>query len=220
MPNRTPFDPKMLHAELIPAAEKGSSRLMIMMHGLGDSIEGYRGFAAALAPDLPWLNFLLVNAPDEYYGGYSWFDFPDNIPPGVVRSRKLLFELLDGLPKKGFPIDQVTLGGFSQGCVMTVDVGLRYPHKLAGLVGLSGWVYEIDGLLKEASPVAKQQRLLMTHGPFDEILPFDEVKKQAQQLKTEGFDVTWREFPKGHTIYGKQEMDVIRDFVRAGYPGK
>jgi len=210
----------MLHAELIPAADKASRRLMIMLHGLGDSIEGYRWFAAALGAELPWLNFLLVDAPDEYYGGYSWFDFPNNIPPGVARSRQELFELLDGLPAKGFSFDQVTLGGFSQGCVMTIDVGLRYPHKLAGLVGLSGWVYEIGSLLRERSPVAKQQRLLMTHGPFDEILPFEEVKQQAQQLKAEGFDLTWREFPKGHTIHGAAEMNVIRDFVRAGYPGK
>ena len=31
--------------------------------------------------NLPWLNYLLVNAPDKYYGGYSWFDYPDNIVP-------------------------------------------------------------------------------------------------------------------------------------------
>jgi len=210
----------MLHTELIPAPDQGSRRVMIMLHGLGDSLEGYRWFAAALQAELPWLNFLLVDAPDEYYGGYSWFDFPNNVPPGVVRSRKLLRELLDELPAKGFPADQITLGGFSQGCLMTLDVGLRYPHKLAGLVGLSGWVYELDGLLKEASPVAKQQRVLMTHGTFDEILPFEEVREQAQRLQAAGFNVTWREFPKYHTIHGKQEMDVIRDFVRAGYPGK
>ncbi len=63
--------------------------------------------------------------------------------PGVLRSRKLLFELLDDLRAKNFPAEQITLGGFSQGCLMTMDVGLRYPHRLAGLVGISGWVFEI-----------------------------------------------------------------------------
>ena len=38
----------MLHSELIPAAERGSKRLMIMLHGLGDSIEGYRWFPEAM----------------------------------------------------------------------------------------------------------------------------------------------------------------------------
>ena len=49
---------------------------------------------------LPWLNYLLVNAPDDYYGGYSWFDL-DNMAPGVQRSRKLLFDLLDDLRAQG-----------------------------------------------------------------------------------------------------------------------
>jgi phospholipase/carboxylesterase len=204
----------MLHTELIPAAEK-SSRLMVMLHGLGDSIQGYRWMPEAL--DLPWLNFLLVNAPDEYFGGYSWFDYPADITPGVLRSRKMLFDLLDDLRAKNFPAEQITLGGFSQGCLMTIDVGLRYPHKLAGLVGISGWVFEIDKLLKELSPVAKQQRLLATHGASDPLIPFDKVREQVQSLKAAGLNVEWREFPKAHTIHGEAELAVIRNFVRAGY---
>jgi hypothetical protein len=39
-----------------------------MLPGLGDSIEGYRWLPEAM--DLPWMNHLLVNAPDQYYGGY------------------------------------------------------------------------------------------------------------------------------------------------------
>src|SRR5271170_1674225 len=204
----------ILQSEFIPAADKNSRRLMVMLHGLGDSIEGYRWWPEAM--DLPWMNYLLVNGPDEYYGGFSWFDIND-LPPGVQRSRKLLFDLLDDLRAKNYPAEQITLGGFSQGCLMTIDVGLRYPHKLAGLVGISGWVFEIDKLLKELSPVAKQQRLLVTHGAFDPLIPFDKVREQIQSLKAAGLDVEWREFPKAHTIHGEAELAVIRNFVRAGY---
>jgi phospholipase/carboxylesterase len=205
----------MLHSELIPAREKNSRRLMIMLHGLGDSIEGYRWLPEMLA--LPWLNFLLVNAPDEYFGGYSWFNYPDDLAPGILRSRKLLFDLLDRLCRENFPANQITLGGFSQGCLMTIDVGLRYPHRLAGLVGISGWVFEIEELLRELSPVAKQQRLLVTHGPFDAVIPFAPVRKQIKKLGSASLNVEWREFPKAHTIYGAEEVSVIREFVQAGY---
>ncbi|HEU6449716.1 MAG TPA: serine esterase [Verrucomicrobiae bacterium] len=205
----------MLHTEFVPAAEKNSRRLMVMLHGLGDSIEGYRWLEKAM--DLPWLNFLLVNAPDEYYGGFSWFNYPDEMEPGILRSRKLLFHLLDELRKKDFPSEQTTLAGFSQGSLMTVDVGLRYPHKLAGLVGISGWVFEPDKLLKELSPVASQQRLLLTHGQFDSVIPFSLVREQVPLLKSAGIHVVWRDFPKAHTIYGEEELSVVREFVRAGY---
>ena len=205
----------MLHTELIPAAEK-SSRLMVMLHGLGDSIEGYRWWPEALR--LPWLNHLLVNAPDDYFGGYSWFDYPNNIAPGVLRSRKLLFELLDDLRAKGFAAEQITLGGFSQGCLMTVDVGLHYPHRFAGLVGISGWIFELEKTVKELSPVARQQRLLMTHGTADPVIPIEIVRPLIPPLKAGGVKVEWREFPKVHTIQGESELALIREFVRAGYP--
>ncbi len=205
----------MLHSEFIPAAQKNSRALMVMLHGLGDSIEGYRWFPKAM--NLPWLNYLLVNAPDDYYGGFSWFDIDDQ-KPGVVRSRTLLFNLLDDLRAKIFPADQITLGGFSQGCLMTIDVGLRYPHQLAGLVGISGWVFEMEKLLAEIPATAKQQRLLATHGPFDAVIPIAGVREQLKQLQAAGFNATWREFPKAHTIHGEEELAVIREFVRAGYP--
>src|SRR2546423_1619826 len=114
----------MLKTDLIPAEVKDSRRLMIMLHGLGDSIEGYRWFPEAM--NLPWLNYLLVNAPDEYYGGYSWFDYQGDIAPGVQRSRQSLFELLDAQRSAGFSTGQTILGGFSQGCLISVEVGLRY----------------------------------------------------------------------------------------------
>src|SRR5438105_8285695 len=116
-----------LHAELIPSTQKASRRLLIMLHGLGDSIEGFRWLPEAL--NLPWLNYLLINAPDEYYGGYSWYDFAGDTAPGVERSRKLVFQVLDEQRAKGFPTEQTILGGFSQGCLMSIDVGLRYPHQ-------------------------------------------------------------------------------------------
>ena len=206
-----------LHSEFIPAADKTSRCLMVMLHGLGDSIEGYRWLAEAM--NLPWMNYLLVNAPDEHYGGFSWFDI-DNHPPGVLRSRKSLFQLLDDLRAKHFPAEQITLGGFSQGCLMTIDAGLRYPHRLAGLVGISGWVFELEKLLHEAPPAARQQRLLVTHGTFDTLIPVAKVREQIKTLKAAGFDAEWREFPKAHTIHGEEELSVIREFVRAGYVGK
>jgi phospholipase/carboxylesterase len=207
----------MLHSEFIPAAQKDSLALMVMLHGLGDSIEGYRWLPEAM--NLPWLNYLLVNAPDDYFGGYSWFNLDDQ-KPGVTRSRELLFQLLDDLRAKNFPAEQITLGGFSQGCLMTMETGLRYPHRLAGLVGISGWVFELENLLKEMPAVARQQRLVMTHGPFDSLIPIAGVREQVKKLQAAGFTAAWHEFPKAHTIHGEAEISVLREFIRAGYKEK
>jgi len=163
------------------------------------------------------LNYLLVNAPDRYYQGFSWYNFGGDPEPGIVRSRKLVFELLDEQRGKGFPSEQTMVSGFSQGCLMTWEAGLRYPHRLAGLVGISGYAHDEKRALKELSPVAREQRFLITHGTMDPMVPFDSVKRQVAALKAAGLNIDWREFDKGHTIAGEEELAVIRDFVRGSF---
>ena len=208
----------MLESELIPAREKNSPRLMVVLHGLGDSIDGYRWLPDAM--NLPSLNYLLVNAPDDYYGGYSWYDFEGDKGVGIHRSRILLFDLLETQRQNGFPAEQTVLFGFSQGCLMTLDVGLRYPHRFAGLVGISGYVFEPEQLIAESSPVAARQRLLVTHGTHDPLIRFAEVREQINLLKAAGLNIVWHEFMKAHTIAGEQELAIIRDFVRESLCGR
>src|SRR5689334_9808563 len=98
-----------LRTDLIPARDAGSTRLLIVLHGLGDSMEGYRDVPDRLR--IPWLNYLLVNAPDPYYMGYSWYDFAGDAAPGIRRSRNILTTLLDSLRSK-FPSEQTGLFGF------------------------------------------------------------------------------------------------------------
>lgn len=216
-PDRVGYTSAMLTSELIPAAQKDSRRLLVALHGLGDSMDGYRWLPEAM--NLPWLNYLLVNAPDDYFGGYSWFDFPGDARPGVVRSTRLLVELFDAQRQQGFPTEQMVLFGFSQGCVMAMEAGLRYPHRFAGIVGISGWVPDPARLLREASPTAREQRLLLTHGLFDPLLPIAPVREQVRQLRAAGLQVEWHEFAKEHTIAGEAELAVIRRFVVAGFGG-
>lgn len=205
----------MLTTELIPAAEPSSRSLMIVMHGLGDSMEGYRWLPQALR--LPRMNYLLVNAPDSYYGGYSWYEYDGDAGPGIRRSRELVFALLEQQRDLGFPTGQTSVFGFSQGCLMTVEVGLRYPHRFAGLIGVSGYVFEPNTLLRELSSSARTQRILMTHGTEDPLIPLGPVRDQVGLLKSAGIQIEWHEFVKVHTIDGERELGVIRRFVEECY---
>ena len=201
----------MLTTELVQAQDGLSKRLLVALHGLGDSMEGYRWVPQVLK--LPWLNYLLVNAPDAYYGGYSWYDFAQNPGPGIKRSLDLLFPLFERLEKEGYPTAQTVLFGFSQGCLMTIEVGLRYPKVFAGLVGVSGYAHEPEKLLTELSPVAREQRFLVTHGTEDPLIPFQGVREQIRMLQRAGLNIEWRQFVKEHTIAGEEEVDVIRRFI-------
>ena len=207
----------MLDTELIPAAESDSKWLMVVLHGLGDSMEGYRWLPKAM--DLPWLNYLLVNAPDDYHGGFSWYDIYEDPDPGVKRSRKAMEELLDNHREAGFPSKQTFQFGFSQGCLMTMEIAMRYPHRLAGCIGISGYVHQPDNALKELSTASKEQEILFTYGTFDPIIPADKVKGQLHQLIADGnLQIDTHEFAKEHTIAWTEELSLIRDFIRLRGP--
>jgi len=201
----------MLNTELVPATEPGSRALLVVLHGLGDSMDGWRWLPGELR--LPWMNYLLVDAPDDYYGGFSWYDLQGDSRPGIERSRKALTALLDAQRAAGFASEQTALLGFSQGCVMTLDAGFRYPHRLAALVGISGYVWQPDELLRELSPVATSQRTLFTHGTRDPLIPLPPVREQVAQLRAAGLDLTWCEFDKVHTVAGEPELALIRGFL-------
>ncbi len=201
----------MLRTKFIPASAPACRRLMVVLHGLGDSLEGWLWLPGAL--QLPWLNFLLVNAPEPYYGGWSWYDLDSGA--GLAASRQMLFQLLDGL--KEYPAGQIVLCGFSQGCLMAIEAGVRYPRRLGGIVGISGYVHEPEQLIREMSPVARQQRFLLTHGTHDPLIAIERARPQVALLKTAGLKIDWREFVKGHTVAGEEEVAVIRQFVRDCY---
>jgi phospholipase/carboxylesterase len=205
----------MLETELIPAIKEIEPRLMIVLHGLGDSMEGYRWLPQAM--QLPWLSYLLVNAPDPYYGGFAWYDLDGDSGPGIKRSRTLLFELLDQARDRGYPSGKTMVFGFSQGCLLAIELGARYPHFLAGIVGISGYVHEPERLVREFSPQARQQRFLITHGTQDPLIPIEQVRLQMKILRQAGLKIDWQEFAKAHTIAGDSELAMVRGFVSDSY---
>ncbi len=202
----------ILPKERLPKESLHKERLLLVMHGLGDSLEGYR-----FLPDLlkiPGLHYLLVNAPESYFTGFSWFDlFGGDMRKGVIRSRDLLFGVLDELESQEWPAEHVGVLGFSQGCLMALDLACRYPKTLGSVVGISGYVGMLNEYPEKLSPAARTQKIMVTHGTVDQMLPFKTTQEQIQALKGMGLAIEWKEYIKDHTIDPYREVQDIRTFL-------
>ena len=197
----------------IPARAPGASeKVLVVLHGLGDSLNGFTWMPHELRLDS--LSYLLVNAPDDYYGGFSWFDFTSggaDMGPavaGIQRSRKLIRALLDELMAQGVKSNDILLFGFSQGCLMALDAGLRADVVLGGVCGVSGWLAFAEEYPAAFSAVAAQQEFLVTHGLRDPLLPFRATQAQMAQLKALGIRVEFREYDKDHTVLPEELKDI------------
>jgi phospholipase/carboxylesterase len=218
---RNPPKISWLESAFIPSTKPGANeRVLVVMHGLGDSLEGYRFLPQVL--QIPELNYLLVNAPDPYFTGYSWFDlFGGNLRQGITRSRDLLFRILEDLEAQGWNSNHVGVLGFSQGCLMGLDLACRYPKTLGAVVGISGFVGMLEEYPEKLSPQARSQKILVTHGTLDPMVPYAETLAQITALKGMGLQIEWKAYEKEHTIDPYQEMGHIREFlVRALMRGK
>lgn len=202
-----------LKYEFWPALDKDSSKLLIVLHGRGDSPEGFHFLPAALGIDA--FNFLFLEAPDPYHSGFSWYDLAPHQASGIIRSRELLFALLDKLQSEHkVKSTDIFLFGFSQGCLMCLDVVLRYSKHLGGVVGVSGYVFFEEQYPSAFSKVAQEQKIWVSHGRFDEVLEFEKTQNAIERLRSLGISIDWNPIDKGHTIDEVDELPHIKLFFR------
>lgn len=189
-----------------------SKKLMIILHGRGDSSDGFAFLPSYL--NIDDMNYILFNAPYEYFGGYSWYDMPPNQLQGIAYSSGLLAETLDILFEEDFNAQESFLFGFSQGSLLTFEFGARYERVLAGYIAVSGYIYDANNLLNEMNEAVKTSRWLCTHGTFDDVLPYSTSKAQVESLQQGGFDITFESYDKAHNI-DEDELKMLRKWIVA-----
>lgn len=208
----TALNVKTLDSIFLPAKNPQSKKLVIVLHGRGDSFEGFRWMPEILG--LNDINYLMVNAPDRYFTGYSWYDLPPNQEAGILRSRKLLDKLIEEVLAAGYSLKETILFGFSQGSLMTLEWGGRTNHIFAAMIGVSGYVLDEKKLLEEASSAGKAVPRFISHGTMDGVLPFDQSQQQSIYLKKGGFNLDFHSYRKAHTIDEREEMGQLRNFIQ------
>ena len=187
-----------------------SNKLIVILHGRGDSSEGFKFFPQELALDD--VNYLLLDAPFEYYTGFSWYDLPPNQLPGIEYSQKILTEVFDTIFEDKYEPENTILFGFSQGSLLTFEFGSRYKKELAGYISVSGYIYDAAKILEDIKVNKKSNNWLCTHGYEDDVLPFEVSKKQVEVLQDGSFEIDFRAYHKTHTI-AMDEIDDIRLWI-------
>lgn len=203
----------MLHYEPVLPVTGSVRRTLLMMHGLGDSIRGWSFLPQMLR--LPDLGFILVQAPIQYYGGWSWYDFenPARGAQDIRRSREMLGELIAHL---ALDPSRTILGGFSQGGVMALEYGLRSDAAWAGILSVSGYVPLLAEYPEAFGSAIARQRVLATHGPRDPVLPYEHVKPQLEELVRAGAPVVFETYDKAHDLDVDDELPRIRSWIAEG----
>ena len=122
---------------------------ILIMHGLGADGRDFVPVAEQLdLSSVGPVRFLFPHAPVipvTINGGYqmpAWYDIlganltAGQDETGMRQTQATINTLLEREVSRGIPASRIVVAGFSQGCAMALMTGLRYPERLAGIMGL------------------------------------------------------------------------------------
>lgn len=194
---------------------------VIWLHGLGADGSDFVPIVREL--DLrgcPGIRFIFPHAPTmpvTINGGYvmrAWYDIlgteiaRTEDESGLRASQRAVEMLIEREKARGIPASRIILAGFSQGCAMTLQTGLRHPEKLGGMLCLSGYLPLFATIAAESHPVNQQTPIFMAHGRMDPVIPIDRAEKSRDLLRSLGYTVEWHDYAMPHSVCPEEIDDI------------
>ena len=194
---------------------------VIWLHGLGADGNDFVPMVRELdLQDLPAIRFVFPHAkqiPVTINGGYvmrAWYDISvadltRREDEGGLRDSQRDVEALIAREKaRGIPASRIILAGFSQGCAMTLQTGLRHPEKLAGMLCLSGYLPLNEKVAHERTEESIDTPIFMAHGRQDPVVPFIRAEQSRDILKDLGYTIEWHDYPMQHSLCFEEVQDI------------
>jgi phospholipase/carboxylesterase len=212
--------------EVHPAGDASAS--IIVLHGLGADGTDFLPFAdqidlARVGP----VRWLLPRAPvravtvNNGYRMRAWYDIfefgaqarnPREDDAGLRESFAAVHALVDREVARGLPAHRVVLGGFSQGCAVTLGAGLRYGQRLAGLVGMSGYLPLASTTSAERKDANALTPIFLAHGQRDPVIAPERAAASRDALASLGHTVEWHDYPMEHSV-SPEEVAHLQRFL-------
>ena len=194
---------------------------VIILHGLGADGNDFVPIAqelnlGAIGP----VRFVFPSAPTRpvtINGGYvmrAWYDIlgTDLVrredEAGLRASHAQIEALIAHERARGVAASRIVLAGFSQGCAMTFMAGLRHAERLAGLMGLSGYLPLAALTAAERSDANADVPVFQAHGNADGVIPIARATASRDALIALGHPVEWHAYPMAHSVCPQEIADM------------
>ncbi len=192
---------------------------VIWMHGLGANGHDFEPLVPEL--QLPFATrFVFPHAPTRAVtinGGlrmHAWFDITalevgaEEDESGLRASGTAIEALIADEIASGIPANRIVLAGFSQGGVVALHVALRYPERLAGVMGLSTFLMLADSLAEERSAANAGIPIFLAHGSHDPIVAPSFGAWSRGRLEALGYQPDWHQYPMPHSVCAEEIVDI------------
>ena len=194
---------------------------VLILHGLGADGRDFVPIAEQLdLSSVGPVRFLFPNAPVipvSINGGYqmpAWYDIlgadltARQDEKGMRQTQDSINQLIEREVSRGILARRIVIAGFSQGCAMALMTGLRYPDRLAGIMGLSGYLPLATTVEAERSPANAGLPVFLAHGTRDGVVPLARATASRDALTALGYPVSWHTYEMEHSVCMEEIADM------------
>jgi len=199
---------------------------VIWLHELGADGHDFEPIVPELVgPDERPLRFVFPHAPvrpvtiNNGYAMRAWYDIigidrqSRQDEPGIRGSDAAVRALIRRENERGIPAERIVLAGFSQGAAIALFSGTRYPEKLAGIMGLSGYMVLAPKFDAERTNANQTVPIFLAHGTQDPVVALQLGEDTHQLLEATQYSVEWHTYPMPHSVC-QEEISDIREWLR------
>ncbi|MFC1689020.1 alpha/beta hydrolase [Pseudomonadota bacterium] len=194
---------------------------VIWLHGLGADGHDFEPVVPQLMwPGAPSTRFIFPHAPVRpvtLNGGMAmraWYDIVsltgdrDQDQKGIADSVNRAASLVDQERERGIEPGRIVVAGFSQGGAIALQLAIRYPETLAGLVALSTYLLLEHRLDNDRHQANLNLPVFVGHGTTDPMVPFFLGESLATRLRKMGHPVEWHSYPMPHAVCPEEIADL------------
>ena len=193
---------------------------VIWLHGLGADGHDFEPIVPQLDIEEIAIRFVFPHAPvrpvtlNAGFEMRAWYDIVgiDRSSPqdreGIQQSQADVAALIKRENHHGVETSRIVLAGFSQGGAVALYTGLRYPEKLAGIMGLSTYLPHTADTAAERTQVNQGTKIFMAHGVHDDVVAPSLGRDSKDYLLDLGYEVAWNTYPVAHNVAMEEVADI------------
>ena len=184
---------------LEPLSKNKAKNAVILCHGYGGDGKDISILANYWRTYLPDTIFVCPDAPEKCVAsptGFQWFDLVDEAPDQVL-SKSLVAEnklnkLIDEVKEKNnLKASEIIIGGFSQGCMITLQTGVKRKDKINSIVGYSGRIIDINHLSKN---INSRPNIILMHGDIDQVVTIESLLEAKDFFRKNNYEIETKIF--------------------------
>ena len=184
---------------LEPLSKIKPKNAVILCHGYGGDGKDISILAGYWRSYLSDTIFICPDAPekcDASPSGFQWFNLMDQNPEQIL-SKSLVAEiklnkLIDEVKEKNdLSADKIVIGGFSQGCMISLQTGIKRKDKINSIVGYSGKIIDTEHLSKN---IVSRPNIILMHGDTDQIVPIDGLLEAKNFFSKHNYEIETKIF--------------------------